>query len=260
MSVVYNLLFGQEDEGKVGKRLQDIQNGQRIMALADKQAKGGSSLRFPMPTNRKLQNILKPLGIRVDGWPKRNNGCTPPSPKSNTLSPKTHPAAREITSQIRNVCDITHLAFQTDSTRVITFGYFEQNKVNVPGVQNAYHALSHHGKDPNNINQLKKIESVFFKELARLLDKLQSTTEGSNTLLDNTTILVTSNLGNGSSHSTKDLPALLIGGNYNHSQHFAFEPSTVPMCNLFVSILNQFGMADKSFGSSTGALAGLEVG
>ena len=79
------------------------------------------------------------------------------------------------------------------------------------------------------------------------------------TLLDHTTIVVTSNLGNGSNHSNKDLPVLLIGGRYKHGQHLSYEPSTVPLCNLYVSILNQFGLADRSFGTSTGPLEGLGI-
>ena len=51
---------------------------------------------------------------------------------------------------------------------------------------------------------------------------------------------------------------LLIGGNYDHGQHLAFEPGTEPLSNLYLSVLNQFGFADKEFGSSTGPLKGLE--
>ena len=155
---------------------------------------------------------------------------------------------------------MAYLAFKTDSTRVITFGYFQQNKVNVPGVNNAYHGLSHHGKDEGNITQLKLIEKEFFKGLHELLTRLKNTPEGDKNLLDQTTIVVTSNLGNGSNHSNKDLPVLLMGGHYKHGQHLVFEPNTVPLCNLYVSILNQFGLADRQFGSSNGVLKGLEIG
>jgi hypothetical protein len=120
--------------------------------------------------------------------------------------------------------------------------------------------LSHHGKDQSNIDQLKRIESEFFKELARLCKSMKDTQESGKTLLDQTTIVVTSNLGNGSNHSNKDLPVLVIGGNYNHGQHLAFEPSSIPLSNLYVTILNQFGLADRSFGLSNGTLPGLEIG
>jgi hypothetical protein len=259
MATVYNQLFGQEDSTQVNKKLEGIHQGKRIMDLAQRQAKALQPS-LSDADQKKLSEYFEAVGETERRLIKSEQWVHTPKPKVDLPIPTDPTDRAEIQSQLRNVCDISHLAFQTDSTRVITFGYFEQNKVNVAGVQNAYHALSHHGKDPGNVKQLKLIESVFFKELNRLLGKLQSTREGNGTLLDNTTILLSSNLGNGSNHSNKDLPTLLIGGNFNHGQHLAFEPSTVPLSNLFVSILNQFGIADKTFGMATGPLDGLEIG
>ena len=78
-------------------------------------------------------------------------------------------------------------------------------------------------------------------------------------MLDRTTILVTSNLGSGNSHSNKDLPVLLAGGRFQHGQHLAIAPGAVPLSNLYVSVLHQLGFEDKSFGTSTGTLKGLEL-
>ena len=50
-----------------------------------------------------------------------------------------------------------------------------------------------------------------------------------------------------------------FGGRYNHGQHLAFEAGAAPLANLYVSILNQFGLADKTFATGTGPLMGLEV-
>ena len=172
--------------------------------------------------------------------------------------PEDPASGAEIITQMRNVCDMIHLAFKTDSTRVITAGWFQQNNVNINGVSNGYHPLSHHGKDPNNITQLKLIERAFFVELKGLLEKLSREREGNDSLLDRTTIVITSNLGNASNHSNKDLPVLLIGGGFNHGQHLALETSTVPFSNLFVSVLNRFGIAEDNFATATGPLAGLE--
>ena len=129
----------------------------------------------------------------------------------------------------------------------------------MPGVNVGYHNLSHHGQDEGNIAQLKRVERAFFDELKTLLTNLKNTTEGDATLLDRTMILVTSNLGSGNSHSNKDLPVLLAGGRFQHGQHLAFAPGTVPLCNVFVSVLNQLGFDDKSFATSTGTLKGLEL-
>jgi hypothetical protein len=181
-----------------------------------------------------------------------------PKPQVNSKPPAPF-APDEIITNLRGVCDLTQLAFKTDSTRVITFGYFRQDTVAVPGVNVGYHNLSHHGQDEGNITQLKRVERAFFDELKTLLTNLQNTREGDATLLDRTTIVVTSNLGSGNSHSNKDLPVLLAGGRFQHGRHLAFDPGSTPLCNLYISVLNQLGFEDKSFGTSTGALKGLVI-
>ena len=241
MSRVYAKLFGQEDKASTDKVLREIGHGKSIMDLVQRQAK---ALRPSLsPTDQdKLEEYFESVRETERRLVKSERWVHTPKPKVDLPMPEDPADRAEIITQLRNVCDITHLAFQTDSTRVITFGYFQQNKVNVPGVSNAYHALSHHGKDPNNIAQLKRIEAEFFKELRRLLTNLKNTKEGDATLLDRATIVV------------------LIICRLNHRPHFALLPTTVPLSNLYVSILNQFGLVDKSFGSSTGPLPGLEIG
>jgi hypothetical protein len=83
-------------------------------------------------------------------------------------------------------------------------------------------------------------------------------------LLDNTLTLFGSGMGNASSHSNKDLPLLLAGGSFKHGQHLRFEKdksrgARTPACNLFVSMLQRFGMEIDQFNLSTGTLTGLEV-
>jgi hypothetical protein len=180
-----------------------------------------------------------------------------PKPTVNA-KPPANPPPDDIVTNLRGVCDLTHLAFKTDSTRVITFGYFRQDTVAVPGVNIGYHGLSHHGQDEGNIAQLKLVEKAFFTELKTLLASLAATREGDASLLDRTTVVVTSNLGSGNSHSNKDLPALVAGGRFTHGRHLAFTPGSTPLCNVYVSVLNQLGIDDRSFGTSTGPLAGLE--
>ena len=79
-------------------------------------------------------------------------------------------------------------------------------------------------------------------------------------MLDRTTVFLSSNLGNASSHSTKNLPVLLAGGGFKHGQHLAFDPKNhPPLCNLYVSMLQRLGIEADKFGSSTGTLTGLEM-
>jgi hypothetical protein len=93
-----------------------------------------------------------------------------------------------------------------------------------------------------------------------LLAKLKQTPEAGETLLDRTTVFLGSNLGDGSSHSVRNLPVLLAGGGFRHGQHLAFDPQNPPpLCNLFVSMLQRMGIETDKFGSSTGTLTGVEL-
>lgn len=259
MSRVYAKLF--VDEGGTGaeQRLREIGQGKSLTDLVRRQADALQSS-LSASDQRKLGEYLESVKETERRLVKSESWVHTPKPKVQAAMPQDPASGAEIITQMRNVCDMIHLAFKTDSTRVITAGWFQQNNVKIDGVTNAYHPLSHHGMDPGNIAQLKLIESAFFEELKLLLTNLRKDREGDATLLDRTTIIVTSNLGNASNHSNKDLPVLLIGGNYGHGQHLAFEPGAAPLSSLYVSVLNQFGLADKTFATATGPLPGLEIG
>jgi hypothetical protein len=258
MANVYAKLFLDESKATAQKVVQEIGHGKSIMDAVQRQAKSIQPL-LSRDDQAKLEEYFESVRETERRLVKSESWVKTPKPKVAVPAPKDPASPSEIVTQLRNVCDITHLAFQTDSTRVVTFGYFQQNAVKIDGVTNAYHALSHHGQDATNITQLKLIERELFKELKTLLTNLKNTKEGESNLLERTTIIVTSNLGNASNHSTKDLPALVLGGRYRHGQHLAFEASTVPLCNLYVSMLNQFGLADKKFGTATGPLKGFDL-
>jgi hypothetical protein len=122
-----------------------------------------------------------------------------------------------------------------------------------------YHNLSHHGQAEKKVQQLADAESRQMELLAGLLKGLSSRSETSGRLLDQTMVLYGSNLGDANTHDNSNLPILLAGGGFRHGQHLAFpKESNAPLCNLFVSMLNRFGVEAESFGSSTGSLRGLD--
>jgi hypothetical protein len=250
-------LFAEDGAANKTKVLSEIGRGKSILDHVMDEARDMQP-RLSKRDQDKLEEYFESVRATEKRLVKSEEWMHQPKPKVDAKPPAPF-APNEIITNLRNVCDLTHLAFKTDSTRVITFGYFRQNTVAVPGVNVGYHNLSHHGQDESNIAQLKRVERAFFDELRTLLTNLKNTKEGDATLLDRTTVLVTSNLGSGNSHSNKDLPVLLAGGRFKQGRHLAFEPGTVPLCNLYVSVLNQLGFEDKSFGTSTGTLKGLEL-
>lgn len=257
MSKVYAKLFVEEGAANIDQSLREIELGKSTTDLMRRQAEAIQSS-LSESDRSKLEEYFESVQATERRLAKSEAWVHTPKPRVDAAMPQDPTDRAEIITQMRNVCDMIHLAFKTDSTRLITTGWFQQNNVNIDGVSNGYHPLSHHGQDPNNVAQLKTIERAFFEEFKVLLTNLKNTQEGNSTLLDRTTIVVTSNLGNASNHSNKELPVLLLGGGFNHGQHLAFDPSTVPLANLYLSILNRFGFADEGFATSNGPLEGLE--
>jgi hypothetical protein len=73
-------------------------------------------------------------------------------------------------------------------------------------------------------------------------------------------VFFSSNLGDASKHSVKNMPVIVAGGQFQHGQHLAFdENKNPPLCNLYVAILQGMGIEVDRFGSSTGTLSGFAV-
>ena len=90
------------------------------------------------------------------------------------------------------------------------------------------------------------------------LRALRDTPEGGGTLLDQTQVLVGSNLGDASSHNTNNLPILLAGGGWKHGQHLVGDrKDNTPLGKVFVSMLQKFGVGTDKFGSGQGTMTGL---
>ncbi|MCD6050243.1 MAG: hypothetical protein K0Q55_1646, partial [Verrucomicrobia bacterium] len=122
-----------------------------------------------------------------------------------------------------------------------------------------WHNLSHHGKDPEKIKKLAIIEKEEMRLFGEFMQKLESVREGEHTLLDQTTIMLGSNLGNASSHNNTNLPMVTAGGRFVHGQHLAFNADNPPpLCNLFVSYLQHLGLEVDAFATGSKPLDGLK--
>jgi hypothetical protein len=184
-----------------------------------------------------------------------------PKPKVDAKPPQNVTNPADLVGHSRVWFDLIHLALQTDSTRLVTLMLLGTSQVPpIPGVSLGHHDLSHHGQDPAKIEQLKKVELEQMHTLRDFLKKLKDTREEGASLLDQTMVFFASNLGNASTHATKNMPVLLAGGGFKHGRHLAFDPGKPPpLSNLYVTMLQRLGVAVEKFGSSSGTLTGLEV-
>ncbi len=187
-----------------------------------------------------------------------------PKPVVKVAPPQDPATPREYMEKVRVMYDMAQLAFETDSTRLITLMLDSVNSpaIEVEGAQmsDGYHNLSHHGKSPAKLSQLETIDREHMKLLDKLFAGLKGAGEGSGNLFERTMVLYGSNLGNANTHVTSNLPVLLAGGGFRHVQHVAFDRErNYPLPNLFVSMLHQFGIDTDKFASSTGTMRGLDA-
>ncbi len=161
--------------------------------------------------------------------------------------------------------DLMVLALQTDSTRVITLGFTELGKEGggLEGVSTGYHSLSHHGQVQEVMDELAIVETFHTAQFSRFLDKLKEVKEpNGQSLLDNTMALFGSGMSNANSHSLRDLPVLMAGGGFKHGEHKHYArdgKSSLSLCNLYLSLLQHFGLEIDQFNNSSGTLTGMEL-
>jgi len=184
-----------------------------------------------------------------------------PKPKVDAEVPQDIKESKDLIGQMQLLFELIPLALQTDSTRLITVMVQGRNDVPpIPGVSIDHHNLSHHGQDAQKIQQLRLIEEAQIHAFDKLLAALNRKQEGASRLLDSTSVVFGSNLGNANSHDTKNIPLLLAGGRFRHGQHLILDrDKNTPFCNLFVQIAQQMGQEIEQFGSSSGSgVQGLE--
>ncbi len=199
---------------------------------------------------RDLENRL----AESEAWANR------PKPQVDMPIPKDIGDRNDFIGRQRLMNDMIRLAFQTDSTRFVTYHLGGSGGVvPLPGVTEGYHGLSHHGLDEEKLDQLAIVEKGIISAWGQFLSELNGIEEQGRPLLDQTTVFLTSNLGNSSNHSSKNMPVLLAGGDFKHGQHLAFDQkNNYPLPNLYVSILQQLGMPVGEFFSSTGTMKDLD--
>lgn len=179
-----------------------------------------------------------------------------PKPEIDAVQPNDILDHADLIGRTQRLMDLIPLIVQTDSTRVISVMIQDHYVVpKVEGVSANHHNLSHHGQDPSKIEQLQKIEAGIVECFGSLLGKLKDRHESEMPLLDNTSVLFGSNLGNANAHDAQNLPIFLAGGGFQHGQYVDKSgDKDKPLSDLFVSMLNKAGIESESFGHSSGAL------
>ncbi|MGJ8695635.1 MAG: DUF1552 domain-containing protein [Verrucomicrobiaceae bacterium] len=240
-----------EDSAAVKKRQAEIaQGGQSILDIVQAEAKSLERKVGPGDRDKLDQwyTSVRELELRLEA---NEAWINKPKPKVGKM-----PAAADRDSApdiARAFLDTMFLALQTDSTRFMTLHCTGNSVRSLEGVDESYHSLSHHGRSEEKLEQLAIVEQATIDRWGDFLRQLKGAG-----LLDDTMVLLTSNLGNASSHDNRNMPVLFGGGGFKHGQHLAFsQTDNYPLPNLYLSMLRNLGMEAEGFATAKTTMTGL---
>ncbi|MEZ6088480.1 MAG: DUF1552 domain-containing protein [Pirellulaceae bacterium] len=258
-SRLFDQLFVDESESAQQQQANRVREGRSIMDLVSEDAKRlarsvGAVDRDRLDAYFTSVRDLETRMAAMQQWAVR------PKPKVDAKRPVDIGNSSDFIGRQRLMSDMIRLALETDSTRYVVYHLGGSGGVvPLPGVDEGYHSLSHHGLDDEKLEQLAVIETAIIEAWGDFLRSLGRADDQGHSLLDQTAVLLTSNLGNASNHSNQNMPVLLAGGGFKHGRHLAFDvKKNYPLSNLYVSLLQDQGFEVDQFASGTTTMKGLE--
>ncbi len=185
--------------------------------------------------------------------------------------PELPPNVEEENDNLPQICrmqmDLLVNSLLADFARVATFQITNsvgQPKMRWLDIDEGHHSLSHE-PDSNEeaYEKLTKINTWYCEQVAYLAKRLAETAEpgGEGSLLDNTTIVWTNELGKGNSHTRNNIPFVLVGGGLGFKTGRAMDFDKVPHNRLLMSFAEGMGFPVEEFGNpdfcGDGPLTGL---
>jgi hypothetical protein len=153
--------------------------------------------------------------------------------------------------------DLQRLAFMAHITNVTSFkmGRDASNRVfPASGINQPFHSLSHHGQNPETIDEYAKLNEYHVRQVAPFLEKLKNTPDGDGNLLDHTLVIYGSPMGDSNVHEHKRCPLFLAGhasGQLKGNVHLVCKEGT-PMANVWLTLMHKLDVRLESIGDSTG--------
>jgi len=256
---LYRRMFVQGDAAAVQQQLHRLrQRGSILDALTDEAGRFSRTLgRTDRDRLDQYLTSVREVEQRLHTareWEQR------PKPTATRPAPTDINDSKLFFEKFDLMLSMAQLAFESDSTRIVTLmvDAFKTPVFSLPGQKattETYHNLSHHGQKEEKVQQLEAADRQHMALLRQLVGNLAVRREGEQRLLDRTMVLYGSNLGDANIHDNTNLPIFLAGGGLPHGQHLAFKrDNNKPLCNLFVTMLQNLGIESEAFASSSGAL------
>jgi hypothetical protein len=257
-SRLFARLFVNDSPAEQAAQQERLQHGRTIMDLVNEDAKS-LSRSLGAGDRERLDSYLSSVRDLEKRMSESEKWAKMPKPRVEAAKPVDIRNGADFIGQQKLMSDMILLALQTDSTRFVSFHLGGSGGVvPLPGVEEGYHGLSHHGLDEDKLAQLAIVEQEIVSTWGQFLRELSAVDEADGSLLDHTSVLLTSNLGNASNHSNQNMPVLVAGGGFKHGQHLAFDrKNNYPLPNLFVSLLQNVGLETDSFATGNTTMTGI---
>jgi hypothetical protein len=265
--VVFARLFGIDDEREAGRRHAAFRRRGSILDYVRGQAKRldrrvGAADRDKLDEYfTAVREIESQLQRDVD-WSRKPK----PEPQldglgdySRSLTPNA--PGFDYTQYQKLMFDLIALAFQTDSTRVITYNVRQEltgGTFAVHNVSKGFHALTHHSNDPKNLDELAQVDEINMRFWAEFLARMDQVPQADGrSLLDHTVIAYSSSAG--MDHSRDKLPTAMFGGEalgMQHQTHLKLADAT-PLARVWHTMADRMGVHTETFQDSRGPISEL---
>jgi hypothetical protein len=173
--------------------------------------------------------------------------------------PEIEPGVKEQNDNIPKISkmqiELMVNSFARDFARVATLQFTNSvggARMHWLGISEGHHELSHEpDKNEKAVDKLTRINKWWCEQMAYLAKRLSETPEpgGKGSLLDNTVILWTNELGKGNSHTHDNIPFVLVGGGLDFKMGRSLKFRRVAHNRLLIALAHGFGHHIEKFGN-----------
>jgi hypothetical protein len=219
---VLNRLFGSNSQGAANGKADPLEREMLDLVIG-----GARDLRRRLPhaDQQKLDEYLdsvRSVERRIAAIEMRQKDAAlekaglAPSRRRGTDSPPLEvkiPEGDKRSEYMQVMCDLTILAFQSDSTRVSTYIGSTPNGVSYPelGFSDTHHSPTHHNNQPDKVRKVAAITKFNIDQFAYMVKKMAQLREGDGSLLDHCIMMWGSGLEDGNKHTRENLPFIIAG-------------------------------------------------
>ena len=239
----------------------DVEKGQESVLDAVREDASDFRKNLGASDQRKLDEYLesvREVERRISRAGKRGElqGQKPVATQPPAKRPKDG-IPQDIAEHMRLMCDILVLGFQTDTTRITTLKLNnDHSSLRFPNLGVDY--MIHHLLSHSDTADWLKVNQFFLAQLGYIATKLDGIREGDRTALDNSVLLYCSSMLTGN-HDATNLPVVMLGSAGGQIKtgrvlDYLNKPER-KMCNLYLSIMDKFGVKLNEFGNAKSRLA-----